>query len=290
MPIPVPGRVVEVLRRSTAAVRSGNSRREGTGSAIVIAGDRVITNAHVIHGTELMVESWEGKTVSARIVRLDRFRDLALLEAPGLNALPAPLGDSDQVRAGTAVVAVGNPLGFTGALSSGTVHAVGRMNSGRGGGAMGGPKWIFADVRLAPGNSGGPLANWQGHVIGVNTMVMAGGLAVAIPSRAVQAFLARVNSTRSLGVTVRPVSTRDGSLGMLILELFPDGAAERASLLPGDMLTGTNGQKFESVEDLQLAIDEVSTQTLTLDFIRGGEQKTRHVVARLVPEPATSAA
>jgi serine protease Do len=265
MSVPVPGRVVESLRRSTVRIISG----QGNGSGVALVGERVVTNAHVISGGRMSVESWEGKTLPASLIKIDRRRDLAILAVANLDAPAATLGDSNRLQAGTSVVAVGNPLGFTGAVSSGIVHT------------SGGSTWIYADVRLAPGNSGGPLADFRGEVIGINTMIVAGGLALAIPSRAVQSFLNRAVAPRSLGVVVRPVRLRNGGNGLLILELVPDGAAETASLLPGDILI---------VDDLEAAIDRAPGGLLSLDFYRAGQQILRHVTVRLSPEPALTAA
>jgi serine protease Do len=284
MPIPVPGRVAEALRRSTVQIRSGNGRRQGNGSAVVLADQQVITNAHVIQDGPLSIESWEGKTVSASVLKFDRGRDLALLSAQDLRAPSAQLGDSNDIRAGTPVIAVGNPMGFVGAVSTGIVHAIGPI------GPISGSRWIHADVRLAPGNSGGPLADLQGRIVGINTMIIAGGLALAIPSRAVQSFLTRTSSQRSLGVVVRPVSLKERGIGMMILELVLGGAAERASLLPGDILIGSNEKRFRFVDDLQDAIDEAPGALLCLNFYRAGQEKVRQVVVQLLPERLNQAA
>lgn len=176
MPIPVPGSVAEALRKQTVHIQVGRGRGRSAGSGVIIGPERVITNAHVVRGQNLRVEAWDGPDLSASCLKLDVHRDLALLSAPGLRAEPACLRDSDGLRAGTAVFAVGNPLGFVGAVSSGIVHAIG---------SLAGLAWIQADLRLAPGNSGGPLADFHGQVLGINTMVMSGGLALAVPSRAV---------------------------------------------------------------------------------------------------------
>jgi serine protease Do len=286
MPIPVPGRVAEALRRSTVEIHSGNSHRQGNGSGAVIGPDQIITNAHVVQGATLSIDFWEGKTVRASVLRIDKRRDLALLSAPGLRAPAASLGDSDRLRAGMPLFAIGNPLGFVGAVSSGVVHAVGpvAMNAGRG------LAWIQADVRLAPGNSGGPLADFQGQVVGINTMVVFGGLALAIPSRAVQAFLARAGSPPELGVVLRPVTVRSRELGLLVLEVAPGGAAEAASLLPGDILVAANDRHFRFVDDLQTSMEQARDGLLRIDFYRGGQQALRHVVAKLQPEKVRNAA
>jgi serine protease Do len=275
VPIPIPGRAAEALRRSTAQIRSGNGYRRGNGSAVVLTDEQVITNAHVIQEGPLAVESWEGKTVSASVLKIDRGRDLALLSAQGLQAPSAQLGDSNELRAGTPVIAVGNPMGFVGAVSTGIVHAIGPAAP------ISRSLWIHADVRLAPGNSGGPLADLQGQIVGINTMIVAGGLALAIPSRAVQSFLTRTTSQRSLGVVVRPVSLKERGIGMMILELVPGGAAEAASLLPGDILVGSKEQRFRFLDDLQNTIDEAPGALLHLEFYRAGQEKLRQVVVQL---------
>jgi serine protease Do len=276
VPIPIPGRAAEALRRSTAQIRSGNGYRRGNGSAVVLTDEQVITNAHVIQEGPLAVESWEGKTVSASVLKIDRGRDLALLSAQGLQAPSAQLGDSNELRAGTPVIAVGNPMGFVGAVSTGIVHAIGPAAP------ISRSLWIHADVRLASGNSGGPLADLQGQIVGINTMIVAGGLALAIPSRAVQSFLTRTTSQRSIGVVVRPVSLKERGIGMMILELVPGGAAEAASLLPGDILVGSKEQRFRFLDDLQNTIDEAPGALLHLEFYRAGQEKLRQVVVQLL--------
>ena len=289
MPFPIPGRVAEALRRSTAAVRCGSGHAGSSGSAVVLTGDRVITNAHVVRSGALQIESWDGKRVPAKLLKLDRTRDLALLHADGLDAPASQLGDSERIGPGSVVIAVGNPLGFTGAVSSGVVHAVG-VGQNRGLPLTGGLSWIYADIRLAPGNSGGPLANAQGQVIGINTMVVAGGLAMAIPSRAVQLFLTRTSRRGELGITARFVGLENGATGLLILELAQNSAAERASLLPGDVLIAANGRKLASFDDLESAVEEARGSVFRMHFIRAGERKIREVALELPAERVTHAA
>src|SRR5262245_10604379 len=190
------GEVAERLRRSTVHVA-----RSGSGVIWGSAG-LIITNAHVARAPKLRVELWDGRSFEGDVVARDPRRDLASLRIPasGLPALTA--GASSALRVGELVVAVGNPLGFVGALTTGVVHALTR-------------RWVHADVRLAPGNSGGPLADAQGRVIGINTMI-AGGLALAVPSNSVAQFLRRGAEGIGLGVVVRPVPD-----GMLVLEVQP---------------------------------------------------------------------
>ena len=284
MGFPIPGRIVEALRRSTVEVLSGSGHVRGSGSGVVLQDERVITNAHVIRAEPLHVDSWEGKRLTATLLKIDHRRDLALLKAPGLSEPAATFGDSDQLKPGTPVLAVGNPLGFSGAVSSGVVHHADAV------GPLGGRRWIQADVRLAPGNSGGPLADYRGEIVGINTMIIAGGLAFAIPSRAVQRFILRAENERRLGVVLRPIQLTSGGLGMIILELEKGGAAEIASLLPGDILAGVDGVPLRDVDDLRAAIDSAARPALRLDFYRAGQKVLRHVTARLETERARNAA
>jgi serine protease Do len=182
------------------------------------------------------------------------------------------------------VVAVGNPLGFVGAVSSGVVHSVGIAPP------MNGRTGIYADVRLAPGNSGGPLADYRGQVMGINAMVTGGGLALAIPSRAVQLFVKRNRSDFKLGVVIRPVRLKDKSVGMMILEVTPGGAADRASLLPGDVLAGADNGRFQTLEDLESVAQGNLGSVVTLDFYRAGQGSLRRVALRLDGKADQSAA
>jgi serine protease Do len=120
------------------------------------------------------------------VIRLERERDLALLETGALgSARPAEIGDSDSLRAGQLVVALGNPLGMPGAVAAGVIHAAAR-----------GGRWIQADLRLAPGNSGGMLADAAGRVVGITTMI-ADGLALAVPSNEVATFVRQAHLKRT---------------------------------------------------------------------------------------------
>jgi serine protease Do len=288
MPIPIPGRTAEALRRSTAFVSRGFRNGTGTGSAVVLTDERLITNAHVVGSADVLVESWEGRTVQGKVLKVDQGRDLALLHAPGLGAPPAALADSDTVRPGMPVLAVGNPLGFKGAVSTGTVHAVGPLATSGLDPALR-RHWVYADIHLAPGNSGGPLADWEGRVIGINTMVVSGGLALAVPSRVVQAFLVRTKRA-TLGVTLRPVHSASQGFGLLILEVTPGSPAAWASLLPGDILIGANEKPFQYVDDLETLLAEHRDPLFTLQFRRGGDGKARRVTVQLAPGSVTTAA
>ena len=269
------GEVAERVRRSTVLVQPGG---RGSGSGVIWRSDGlIVTNAHVARGSRMDVSLWDGREFRAEVTARDARRDLAALriEAKDLNA--AAIGDSSRVRAGELAIAVGNPLGFLGALTTGIVHTVGPLRG------LGSRHWVQADVRLAPGNSGGPLADSNGRVIGINTMA-AGRLALAIPSNDVARFLAGESRSNWMGVTVTPVRLPRGSrqgLGLLVLGIEPESPAANALLLLGDILLGTEGHAFRSVEDFADALQGEGSPLLRLEFLRGDYTRVRKVSVQL---------
>jgi serine protease Do len=171
--------VARRLRDVTVQVLAG---RASLGAGVIWQRGLVVTNAHVARTAELRVALPDGRLVAARLVARDPSRDLAALAlapaAPVAAPVPAEPGDASRLRAGALVLAVGHPLGVTGALALGVLHAAARSAD----------DWITADIRLAPGNSGGPLADAAGRIIGINSMIV-GGLGVAVPTAAVARFL-----------------------------------------------------------------------------------------------------
>jgi serine protease Do len=273
------GEIAEQLRRSTVLIRT---RSRGGGSGIIWSGDGVIvTNAHVVRGSQARIHLWDGREFEAAVTSRDSRRDLAVVRINAKNLPAASAADSSKVRAGELAIAIGNPLGFVGALTTGVVHGIGPIRG------LGSQSWVQADVRLAPGNSGGPLAGARGAVIGINTMV-AGRLALAIPSNTARDLLAEGPADAWLGVTVRPVQVpgadRRGSpynLGMLLLEVEPGSPAASASLLPGDILLGTEGKFFASVDDLPRALLGRGPRILRLEFLRGDYVRIRRVTVQI---------
>jgi serine protease Do len=267
------GEIAEQLRRSTVEVISG---RRGQGSGFIVKSDGVIvTNSHVAGEAGLSVRLWDGSSFPAGLTARSTRRDLAVLQISTRNLTPVALANSDALRVGELVMAVGNPFGFAGAVTTGIVHAIGRLPG------LGATRWIQADVQLAPGNSGGPLADARGRVIGVNTMI-AGGLGLAVPANAVARLLAGEPEQTPLGVVVRPVTAGvPARLGLLILEVVPNGAAEYSSLSAGDILVGIEGQAIHSLDDLEQALEGSGERLLHLQFIRGDPGRIRNVTVRL---------
>lgn len=179
--------VTVVVRRRDAGHRAGRGEPlpDGHGSGIVWADDgTIVTNAHVAPGDTAFVRLADGRRAQARVVARDPRHDLAILRADraalGPRPLPVPvLGEPGALRAGELVVALGHPLGVAHALAVGVMHA-----------APGGAHapWLRADIRLAPGNSGGPLADARGRIVGINSMIV-GGLGVAVSVDAVRRLL-----------------------------------------------------------------------------------------------------
>lgn len=276
------GEVSERLRRSTVLIHSSG---RGIGSGVIWANDGlIVTNAHVARGASARVQLWDGREFHAAVVSRDPRADLAALRVDARELPAAPVADSSQVRPGELAVAIGNPLGFVGALTSGVIHAVGPLRG------FGQRSWVQASVRLAPGNSGGPLAESRGHVIGINTMV-AGRLALAIPSNAVSQFLLAGPGDAWLGVTVHPVRVprlgRD-AFGLVILEVDSGSPAECASLLPGDILLGAEAEAFSSLEDLSRALAGHARRVLRVEFLRGDYAHVRRVSVQLGADAARS--
>ena len=165
------------LRRVTVEVTDAD---ELLGSGLLWPPGHVVTNAHVVRRPEVTLRLSDGRSLRARVRARDADADLALLSAPGSGVPAATLAEADTVRVGSFVVAVGHPLGVRGALSTGIICAIGPIDRG-------GRPWIRADLHLAPGNSGGPLADAGGRIVGLNSRA-AGPLALAVPMEQVTGF------------------------------------------------------------------------------------------------------
>lgn len=154
---------------------------ESLGSGVLWPRGCVVTNAHVARRSRVAVRLVDGRRLEGELVARDADVDLALLRVPGTGLPAATVADAGALRVGSVVVAMGHPLGIRSALTAGIIHAMGPL-------IPGGRFWIQADVRLAPGNSGGPLADASGRVVGLNAMIV-GALALAIPMGQVTRFV-----------------------------------------------------------------------------------------------------
>lgn len=268
------GEIAERVRRSTVLVQPGG---RGAGSGVIWSADGlIVTNAHVARGERATVSLWDGREFTAQLAARDSRRDLATLRIAAQDLLPAKVRRSAELRPGELVIAVGNPFGFLGALTTGVVHGVSTLPR------LGSRAWVQSDVRLAPGNSGGPLADAEGRVIGLNTMI-AGRLALAVPSDEIRAFLGGETGRNWLGATVTPVRLPRASrqrIALLIVGIEAEGPAAAASLMPGDILLGDATRHFESPDDLATSLDETPS-LMRLEFLRGDYVRVRKTTVQL---------
>jgi S1-C subfamily serine protease len=244
----------------------------GSASGFIFTPDGfVLTNSHVVHGAEsILVTREDGQTREARLVGDDPETDLAVVRI-GPDALtPATLGDSEAVRVGQVAIAIGNPYGFQTTVTAGVVSALGRSLRAQSGRLI--DNIIQTDAALNPGNSGGPLVDSRGEVIGVNTAVImpAQGLCFAIAINTAKFVAARLirdgKVTRShigVGGQTVPVARRVSRFhqlsvgsGVLVASLEQGGPAEKAGVKVGDRIVGFNGQPISSIDDLQLLLTE----------------------------------
>ena len=182
------GLPAEILERARPGIVRVHGRSSAGAGGIVWRSDAVVTNLHVVAGARraLRVLSADGRAHTARVLDASRRLDLALLDVPDADLVPPPIGRSARLRVGELVFAVGHPWGQPWVVTAGVVSGLGAFPVP---GRAGAVPYIRSDVRLAPGNSGGPLLDARGQVVGLNAMVIGGDLAVAIPSDVVRGWL-----------------------------------------------------------------------------------------------------
>jgi S1-C subfamily serine protease len=295
-------RVVEQVGPAVVSigVRKGRGRRgsggEAAGSGVVITPDGyVLTNQHVVAEAEsIEARLIDGNTYSADLIGSDAPTDLAVVRLAA-NGLPAaPLGTSDTLRVGQLAIAIGNPLGFQNTVSTGVISALGRALRSQSGRLI--ENIIQTDVALNPGNSGGPLVDSRGRVIGINTamIVMAQGISFAIPVNTarwvVSELLTRGKVRRAvLGLAgqVRPLSRRAQRYYELsttsvveVISVEDKGPAQRAGLRAGDWIVGVEEKSVATVDDIHRLLGSASGGArLRLAVLRDGERREVGVIA-----------
>jgi S1-C subfamily serine protease len=291
------GPSVVSIRTNTRAGRRGGA---GAGSGVIIAADGyVLTNSHVVHGaSDLEVSLTDGRRFSATLTGDDPGTDLALIrvDAPALPA--AHFGQSSRLRVGQLVIAIGNPFGFESTVSAGVVSALGRSLRSTTGRLI--DNIIQTDVALNPGNSGGPLVDSRGRVVGINSAVfaMAQGISFAISidtaTWVIPQLFARGRVSRAylgFGGQSRPLDRRlvralgvPNARAIEIVSVEPDAPAARAGLQVGDLVVAIDDRPVETVDDVhRLLVARPIGEPVTLRIVRGAERRDVSVTSIETP-------
>jgi len=284
-------RVAERVSPSVAHVRRGRA----AGSGVVIAPDGyILTNAHVVddaRSAEIVFP--DGATYRAPVIGTDPATDLAVVRALGPSLPALDLATADTLRVGQLVIAIGDPLGLQSTVTTGVVSALGRSLNARDGRTI--ENVIQTDAALNPGNSGGPLVDTHGRVVGINTAIIAGaqGIAFAIPAatarmvasalirdgRVRRSFLGISGAATPIGRGLAAANGLTALSGVRVLEVERGGPADRAGIRPADILVALDGATIASLTDLQRALGgERVGQPTIVSLIRRGERVSVTVV------------
>jgi S1-C subfamily serine protease len=284
--------VAERLIPSVASLRvrarTQDGRVDGAGSAVIVTPDGfALTSAHVVEGTDRGSASFvDGREVPFDVIGRDSLSDLAVLRLQGDRYHAAELGEAARLRVGQLVVAVGNPMGFSGSVTAGVVSALGRALPLRAGRVV--ENVIQTDAALNPGNSGGALADGRGRVVGVNTAVAGVGLGLAVPiddatRRIMHALMTEGRFSRAyIGIAGgnRPLPPRAAAAvgrpdGVEVMEVMPGSPAARAGIRSADLIVEVDGAPISDARDLQrLMVGDVIGRTLEARVWRRGELRT----------------
>lgn len=293
---------ISSVHRGTARTPRGPVPFEApaAGSGVIVAPDGyVVTNSHVVHGgRNLEVTLADGRTLPAQLVGDDPATDIAVIRVDATGLPVAALGDSERLRTGQLVIAIGNPLGFQATVTSGVVSALGRSLRSQSGRLI--ENIIQTDAALNPGNSGGPLVDARGRIVGINTAIIQGaqGICFAVPVNTVRwvvGLLIREGRVRRafLGIAgerrpIHPRVAREHHLletaGIGVVQVLPNSPAERAGLRPGDTIVAVDGTSVTSVDDVHRLLSRVSfDQAIRMTILRGTNRF--EVTTKLAPAP-----
>lgn len=278
--------LVERVQPGIVQVRRGD---RGAGTGIVWRADGyIITNYHVVAGNGIAIQVLlnDGRTFDAEVVQSNPRLDLALLKIPANDLKAIPAGDSSKLRVGELVFAIGHPWGQRYVVTAGIFS---KMSEVKLRGSEEAIHYIQSDVLIAPGNSGGPLLNADGEVVGINAMIFGGDLAVSIPGNVVSTWLANLPARRvTLAIEAYrvelPTSFRQQAgqpFGLLIANVKPD----EQDVLVGDIMLAVDGK---SLDDLATLLDVLARKDVTgqvqLRVIRGGEIQVIQVAIRALEQ------
>ncbi|HEX8637106.1 MAG TPA: trypsin-like peptidase domain-containing protein [Pyrinomonadaceae bacterium] len=286
---------IEVEANRRIANTKPQPAQTGSGSGFIFTSDGfILTNSHVVHNAgKIHVVAENGSRFAAELIGDDPDTDLAVIRVSAPNVVPARLGSSGRLKVGQMAIAIGNPLGFQTTVTAGVVSALGRSLRGRSGRLI--DDVIQTDAALNPGNSGGPLVNSRGEVIGVNTatIAQAQGLCFAIAvdtAKFVAARLIRDGKIRRsyIGMAGQnvPVLRRivrhynlPNEAGVLVISIDESSPARRAGLLEGDTIIEFGGEKIEGIDELhRLLSDEKVGIKQKITVIRRTEKLEMEIV------------
>ena len=272
----------------------------GSGFIIDSSGD-ILTNNHVIEKADkIMVKLENGNEYPAKIIGRDPKTDLALIRVKPDADFPKPvqLGNSDAVRVGDWVIAVGNPFGLGHTVTQGIISAKGRVI-----GAGPYDDFLQTDAAINPGNSGGPLFNMEGQVIGINTAIVAQGQGIgfAIPINVAKQLLPQLKAGKVirgwLGVMIQDITPQlaksfnlKSTKGVLVADVVKDGPAAKAGIKRGDIITEFNGHKVDNSHQLSRMVASVAPKTeVSVGIVRDGKAMTVKVTLGTMPEEGAKA-
>ncbi|MCB0524287.1 MAG: trypsin-like peptidase domain-containing protein [Saprospiraceae bacterium] len=288
---------LKVTKQNKQNQQAANRRNQGdgTGSGFIISSDGyVVTNSHVVNGAENIEASLpDGRSFKAHIIGNDPATDIAVLKIPGSNFATLAFGESDKLQVGQIAIAIGNPFGFQYSVTAGVVSALGRSLRSQNGRLI--DDVIQTDAALNPGNSGGPLVDSNGYIIGVNTAVIlpAQGLCFAVASNLVKFVVGKLilegkvrRGFIGVGAQAVPlppkwlnaleISTKGG---IQIQTVEPNGPAAQAGIQPGDILVQFEGKPLDSIDLLHKSLDEDKIgKRISVWLLRNGGLKSVEVV------------
>ena len=283
---------IHVRRAPSQDERPDRSRRRspvGTGSGVIFTSDGyILTNSHVVHGADRIgVILNDGRRLDAELIGDDPHTDLAVVRVRAEGLVPAELGDSSSLQVGQLAIAIGSPFGFQATVTAGVISGLGRTFRTQSGRLI--DDVVQTDAALNPGNSGGPLADSLGRVIGINTSVIqpAQGICLAIPINTARFVATRLiaygkvrRSTLGIaGQNVRiaaPLARRFelvSPFGVMVMGVEPEGPAAMSTLETGDVIIGLDDASVRHIDDLhRLLTEDRIGHSATLRVLRGGDE------------------
>lgn len=269
--------------------------QQGLGSGVIVTPDGfILTNNHVIEGAdELRVALPDGREFEAKLIGSDPKTDVAVIKIEATELPQVTFADSDRLRVGDVVFAVGNPLGIGQTVTMGIVSAMGRNDLGLLEGGAGYEDFIQTDAAINMGNSGGALIDARGRLVGINTAIISTtrgniGIGFAIPANLAASIMNSLVQTGAvqrgfLGVQVDAITPElaqmldlpRGATGVLVAQVTPDGPADKAGIQRNDAILEINGRKVRSVQDLRLVVSQILPgSAIDVLIVRAGETKT----------------